>query len=1001
MLKINHLTKIYKTKGGNAVKALDDVSIDFGETGLVFLLGKSGSGKSTLLNLAGGLDAPTEGEIVVMGKSSRDFTESDFDSYRNTFVGFVFQEYNVLNEFSVEDNVALALELQGKPKDKRKIAEILQSVELEPFAKRKPNTLSGGQKQRIAIARALVKDPQIIMADEPTGALDSVTGKQVFDTLKALSENRLVIVVSHDREFAEIYGDRIVELSDGKIVSDVTKRKLTPEKLDENVTLIGDNTLSVKCGNGLSEENFSVIRKFLSESNGNVLLTKGEKEIADFKRAARMDDDGARERFEKTDESVLAAKTYDKDETKFIRSRLPAAKAIKIGASGLRLKPFRLVLTVLLSVVAFVMFGLFSTMMVYDNDEVLMNTFMESDYEYLAMNKYYNVRVTTHYGDEPYTYDYSRVANFTPAELESISAVAGDAFGTYSITLGNLSNAAIKSDSSDYYRPIIEKIAVIGEGHPFDSKLKVGTFPQAENEICVSSYFLDCMKHAEFRVIDEDGAMGGTTPTEIETEADLVGKYLAFYDNVFRVSGIFDSGIIPEKYDTVKQGDANFITENSYMLYLHEAPHSMAFVSQSYIDKNADRLNTNSEYKSYFEYAGKQIVITKGDDEYVFKTYGIKVHSPDNEDVFPITYFGAKKQTLANNELIVPLDAIGQLLPYPPQYEDYFTDDMTEEEQLAASERFNAATAECQRVWDSYDIILHNRVFLYEPDKDGNIVQTEREATPAEKEAATNTLKTYFTQHTESLSVDVKLNEYEYIGQFRIVGFYLVTNDYYEYGVYCGRSLYDQADVAQNMETVETNYKQEADAVYGSVYVPLTKERAAFGKILDLIGAENGNPETDVFYELDNVLYSSVELVNDTVDTLSTVFLVVGIVLAVFASLLLFNFISMSISNKKKEIGILRAVGARGVDVFKIFFSESGIIVGICTILSLIGSVVLTGVINNILKAEVGLDVTLFVFGWVSVVMMIGVALAVAFVATFLPVFFASRKKPVESIRSL
>ena len=142
-------------------------------------------------------------------------------------------------------------------------------------------------------------------------------------------------------------------------------------------------------------------------------------------------------------------------------------------------------------------------------------------------------------------------------------------------------------------------------------------------------------------------------------------------------------------------------------------------------------------------------------------------------------------------------------------------------------------------------------------------------------------------------------------------------------------------------------------------------------------------------------------MANNLVETLSTVFLWVGIVLALFASLLLFNFISMSISNKKKEIGILRAVGARGIDVFKIFFAESGIIVGICTILSLVGTVILTGVLNSILKTEVGLDVALFVFGGLSVGLMIGVALAVALISTFLPVYFAARKKPVESIRAL
>ena len=156
MLEVKDLVKVYKTKGGAEVRALDGVSLRFEEKGMVFLLGRSGSGKSTLLNVCGGLDSPDSGEIIVKGKSSKDFSAGDFDSYRNTYVGFIFQEYNILSEFSVEDNIALALELQGKQKDKAEIARILEQVDLTDFAKRKPNTLSGGQKQRVAIARALV-----------------------------------------------------------------------------------------------------------------------------------------------------------------------------------------------------------------------------------------------------------------------------------------------------------------------------------------------------------------------------------------------------------------------------------------------------------------------------------------------------------------------------------------------------------------------------------------------------------------------------------------------------------------------------------------------------------------------------------------------------------------------------------------------------------------------------------------------------------------------------
>ncbi|MCL2062620.1 MAG: ABC transporter ATP-binding protein [Firmicutes bacterium] len=205
MLEVQGLTKVYTPKKGVPVRALDGVDLKFEETGMVFVLGKSGSGKSTLLNLIGGLDSVTEGDIVIKGKSSADFSQADFDSYRNTFIGFIFQEYNILTEFTVGKNIGLALELQGKKADKASIEEILAQVDLTGYAQRKPNELSGGQKQRVAIARALVKNPEIIMADEPTGALDSTTGKQVFETLQKLSKTKLVIIVSHDRDYAESF----------------------------------------------------------------------------------------------------------------------------------------------------------------------------------------------------------------------------------------------------------------------------------------------------------------------------------------------------------------------------------------------------------------------------------------------------------------------------------------------------------------------------------------------------------------------------------------------------------------------------------------------------------------------------------------------------------------------------------------------------------------------------------------------------------------------------
>lgn len=220
MIELKGIHKVYKSKKGRPTKALNDVSCTFEQTGMTFILGKSGSGKSTLLNIIGGLDRYDEGDMIVLGKSTKDFTRADFDSYRNTYIGFVFQEFNILEDYDVYENIALALQLQQKKADPAKIEDLLQKLELADLQHRKVNELSGGQKQRVAIARALIKEPKILLADEPTGNLDSATGRQVMDLLKEISKEKLVIIVSHDRESAEAYGDRVIEIQDGQIIRD-------------------------------------------------------------------------------------------------------------------------------------------------------------------------------------------------------------------------------------------------------------------------------------------------------------------------------------------------------------------------------------------------------------------------------------------------------------------------------------------------------------------------------------------------------------------------------------------------------------------------------------------------------------------------------------------------------------------------------------------------------------------------------------------------------------
>ncbi len=239
MIKLRNVTKIYKSKSGETA-ALKDVSLSFADKGMTFILGKSGCGKSTMLNLLGGLDRPTEGDILVGGRSLAKCKARELDDYRNSLVGFVFQEYNLIENYTVGVNVGLACELQGESADRAAIEALLTKLHLvdaagNTFFDRYVNELSGGQKQRVAIARALIKDPKILLADEPTGALDSKTGKAFYELLKEISRDRLVIVVTHDRKSAEAYGDRIVELADGQVVADSAPAQETASKDEANI----------------------------------------------------------------------------------------------------------------------------------------------------------------------------------------------------------------------------------------------------------------------------------------------------------------------------------------------------------------------------------------------------------------------------------------------------------------------------------------------------------------------------------------------------------------------------------------------------------------------------------------------------------------------------------------------------------------------------------------------------------------------------------------------
>lgn len=966
MLEVRNLTKIYKTKGGADVHALDGVTLTFPETGMVFLLGKSGSGKSTLLNVCGGLDSPSGGEIVVKGRSSANFSQSDFDSYRNTFIGFIFQEYNILNEFSVEDNIALALELQGKPKDKAAISELLEEVDLVGYAKRKPNTLSGGQKQRIAIARALVKNPEIIMADEPTGALDSTTGKQVFETLKKLSEKKLVIVVSHDREFAEQYGDRIIELKDGKILSDVSKTTEERQAISENVVAVGD-TLCIKNGEALTDEDFENVKAFLKKSQGDVIVSGGEKDVKTFKKVSRITDDGEKEVFRDTKADETVTKTYTPEESRFIRSKLPLRHAFKIGASGLKTKPIRLIFTILLCTIAFALFSVASTMTFYDRDKTMKQSLMDSSYDSLIVKKEYVTKVNYYYeGKKQNSYKENRETRLSKAEVDELK----DKFGENVIALlafGEEYMNKAENVDSNYYDPRISYVTVLPETHERRNGIQ-GAYPANKDEIALSSYTAQSI--LQFGLKDPE--TGEAYPLKENSALTALNGLKIQFNNgkIFTISGIYETEPLDSKYDGLKQGTSSWKLIEQLQNDLETGLYRLAYVHADYETEILSDGGKGVEYELSDYFAHSKVLYAQFNDDYESEWY----YQSFSATVKPPYKMINGKTALADDEILLSpismmqaIDTSEALKSNPEASEKYYNAD---EKGDSVSDLLN------QRLWSSHQY-----------------TQTEINAA---MDKVIDFLQTYapnltvrVTANFEDQTVDKTL---KVVGVFPFGGWSTA---------YVSQAVHDEfyeitQKIGHSYEEYITKYVVPEDAIYTAVCLPFNRSSAQASAIVKMTKTQ----ADDGVFTLDNPIAQGIKMADNLVKNMSTVFLVLGIVLAVFSALLLSNFISVSISHKKREIGILRAVGARSFDVFKIFFSESFVITVICIVLSLAGGAGICAALNGEVASMLG-GVSVFVFGFLPILILTALAFFTAFAATILPVWLAARKKPVESIRAL
>lgn len=923
------------------------MSIRFPEKGMVFLLGKSGSGKSTLLNLLGGLDRYNGGEIIIKGVSSKSFRQKHFDSYRNTYVGFIFQEYNILDEFSVGANIALAIQLQGRKATNDAINAILEEVDLAGYGNRKPNELSGGQKQRVAIARALVKNPQIIMADEPTGALDSATGRQVLDTLKKLSADKLVIVVSHDREFAEKYADRIVELADGRIISDTEyfdESSPEAEEREEIHTLVySGNTVTIPERYHLTLEDVTAINAYIDR------LEKGEITLS---LSSKQDTKASGRKAVPADESRIPVQ--EKGNFKLIKSRLPMRYAFKMGGSGLKHKKVRLVFTILLSCVAFGLFGLADTFGAYDYVTTCTNSIMDSGITYASLTKsvktYYNSYNST---DEDFYYttyghyisdeDLATIKQETGLDL---SGVYSNEFDGQNIYINQYFGDVNEKDNiydefsmgnlySGYLRGYAEVDSTTLEHS--NMTLVAGRLPEGDkDEIVISSYLLESFKSNGYRDQDaieklEQSQWENGDPKDesvydtvmIKSAQDILGKTLLGHTIV----GVVDTGVDLDRYEGIysySESDSTadmllkYALQNEFESLRNYSLACVAMVGDGFID----RMMKEQAEIAYFD--GWAYI----SDDSLGTQYEVSSVAPlSGLDRDKIVWLDGEKDSFNDTDLLLPL-SLGRDLFY----------------MMAGSE-------------------------MYDPE--GNLSEEE--------------LIIAFLQKTGSFSLT-----YDSYSQ---KGYSTMTDDGFQLvGLYNDMDFYNTIFIS---DKVFEKYENTRDGIYFFAVAAMPKTAGEISRIV----AYGDTTEADVRFEMQNPVIYELSILRDMFDVLSPIFLYIGLGFALFASLMMSNFISTSISYKKREIGILRAIGSRGNDVFRIFFSESFIIAMINFVLTTTGLFTVTYLINTILRNETGLLITVLNCGPRQIILEFAVSLLVAAVASFLPVKRIASKKPIDAIR--
>lgn len=882
MLELKNISKDYElgkknTKDYQKVEALKNVSIKFREHEFVSILGASGCGKTTLLNIVGGLDKYTSGDLIINGTSTKEFKDKDWDAYRNHSVGFVFQSYNLIPHQTVLQNVELALTLSGITKDERKARakEALIRVGLEDKINAKPNQLSGGQMQRVAIARALVNNPDVILADEPTGALDSKTSVQIIDLLKEISREKLVVMVTHNPELAETYSTRIIRLKDGELVDD------TNPVADSEIIPVREHSTKKKSMSFFSALNLS-FKNLLTKKARTILVSfAGSIGIIGIALILALST-GFQAFINKTQEDTLSSYplTINQNNTdmfSLMMGLFTSNNSIEHDADGIYS--------------ADTMTGVFeeaSSQMANMND-------LESFSAYLEQHR---TELNDYVSAIQYTYGLDlAVINPNDKMMEPMSPALYEMILVYACEyLGHELNVELKEVPSN----------------PGNYTLTKTSGTTAENLALLKTWIKESVSEAKANELD------GEEPVEL-TEAEIVqiitkemelpiAGYKSMSFNLFNEM-IDNLTLLQSQYELLGTNSRWAIGENEVMLVL----------------------NKDSEL-----------------DDYVLYSLGLISKTQMQEHMAGL--FGETKSALKVNYN----DVIGK-----------------EYKVLAENDFWYLDSSEWKSVKTKIDSPMGSQTIITNQPKLDEIIADDTKG------------------KTVKIVGVVRLNEESESGQ-------LSTGLAYTSKLTQSMISYHNNSDVVNSEQAKTPEKVSLSPTSISFYATTFEAKGEIEKFIANYNAGVEDAKKIDYTDYVGIIMSSVSTIINAISYILIGFVSVSLIVS---SIMIGIITYISVLERIKEIGILRAVGASKRDIKRVFTAET-FIIGLASGLIGIGiTLILTIPINIIIKALTGIA-GVAVLPWVSGVILVFISMLLTIIAGLIPARIASKKDPVIALRS-